>query len=80
MVSVFSPEKTDRIGIGIKIFIKIAGVFDRGEIYTGAILAVRIAKRPAAGIELITFIMKKLCSGLVLHHQPKISPRFYNSL
>ena len=80
MVSVFSPEKTDRIEIGIKIFIKIAGVFGRGENYTGAILAVRIAKRPAAGMELITFIMKKLFSGLVLPHQPKISPRFYNSL
>ena len=40
MVPVFSPEKTDRIGIGIKIFIKIAGVFDKGENYTGAILAV----------------------------------------
>ena len=45
----FSPEKTDRCAlnfekasrIGIKIsFIKIAGVFGRGEI-TGAILAVR---------------------------------------
>ena len=84
MVSAFSPEKmcfeeASRIGIKIS-FIKIAGVFDRGEIYTGAILAVRIAKRPAAGMELITFIMKKLWSGLVVHHQPKISPRFYNSL
>ena len=68
----FSPEKTDRCAlnfqkasrIGIKIsFIKIAGVFGRGE-STGAILAVRINKRHAAGMELITLIMKKLCSGL----------------
>ena len=44
-------------------FTKIAGVFDRREI-TGAILAVRINKRHAAGVELITLIMKKLCSGL----------------
>ena len=68
----FSPEKTDRCAlnfqkasrIGIKIsFIKIAGVFGRGE-STVAILAVRIDKRHAAGMELITLIMKKLCSGL----------------
>ena len=55
-------EEASRIGIKIS-FIKIAGVFDRGEI-TVAILAVRINKRHAAGMELITFIMKKLCSRL----------------
>ena len=50
--------------IGMKIsFIKIAGVFGRGE-STGAILAVRINKRHVAVMELITLIMKKLCSGL----------------
>ena len=51
-------EEASRIGIKIS-FIKIAGVFGRGE-NTGAILAVRINKRQAAGVEL----MKKLCSGL----------------
>ena len=80
----FSPEKTDRCAlnfekasrIGIKIsFIKIAGVLARGE-STGAILAVRINERHAAGMELITFIMKKLCSALSCQHQLKISPRF----
>ena len=56
-------EEASRIGIKIS-FIKIAGVFgDRGE-STGAILAVRINKRQAAGKELITLTMKKLCSGL----------------
>ena len=57
-------EEPSRIGIKIS-FIKIAGVFGRGE-STGAILAVRINKRHAAGMELITgtLIMKKLCSGL----------------
>ena len=54
-------EEASRIGIKIS-FIKIAGVFGRGE-STGAILAVRINKRQAAGKELITLIMKKLCSG-----------------
>ena len=49
-------EEASRIGIKIS-FIKIAGVFDKGE-STGAILAV-------AGMELITLIMKKLCSGLI---------------
>ena len=43
-------EEPSRIGIKI-LFIKIAGVFDRGEI-TGAILAVRITKRHDAGLEL----------------------------
>ena len=71
-------EEASRIGIKIS-FIKITGVFDRGEI-TGATLAVRITKRHAAGMELITLIMKKRCSGLVVHHQPKIIPRFYKSL
>ena len=52
-------EEASRIGIKIS-FIKIAGVFDRGEII-GAILAVRITKRHADGMELITLIMKKLC-------------------
>ena len=66
-------EKASRIGIKIS-FIKIAGVLARGE-STGAILAVRINKRHAAGMELITFIMKKLCSGLSCHHQLKIRPR-----
>ena len=61
---VFSPEEEEESRIGIKkSFIKIAGVFGRGE-NTGAILAVRINKRQAAGVELITLIMKKLCSGL----------------
>ena len=53
-------EEASRIGIKIS-FIKIAGVFDRGEII-GAILAVRITKRPAAGMELITLIMKNFVS------------------
>ena len=57
-------EEGSRIGIKISfIIIKIAGVFDRGE-SAGAILAVRINKRHAAGMELITLIMKNLCSGL----------------
>ena len=56
-------EEASRIGIKIS-FIKIAGVFGRGE-SIGTILAVRINKRHAAGMhELITLIMKKLCSGL----------------
>ena len=50
-------EEASRIGIKIS-FIKIAGVFGRGE-NTGAILAVRINKRHAAGMELITFKMEK---------------------
>ena len=45
-------EEASRIGINIS-FTKITDVFDRGEI-TGAILAVRINKRHAAGMELIT--------------------------
>ena len=49
--------------IEIKIsFIKIAGVFGRGE-STGAMLAVRINKRHAAGMELITLIMKNFVQG-----------------
>ena len=56
-------EEASRIGIK-KSFIKIAGVFDRGE-STGAILAVRINKCHAAGMELIALVMKKLCSGLI---------------
>ena len=55
-------EEASRIGIKIS-FIKIAGVFGRRE-STGAILAVRINKRHAAGMELITLIMKKLYSWL----------------
>ena len=55
-------EEASRIVIKIS-FIRKAGVFCRGE-STGAILAVRINKRQAAGKELITLIMKKLCSGL----------------
>ena len=55
-------EEASRIGIQIS-FIKIAGVFGRGE-STGVKFAVRINKRYAAGMELITFKMKKLCSGL----------------
>ena len=55
-------EELSRIGIKIS-FIKIAGVFGRGE-STGEILAVRMNKSHAAGMELITFIMKKLYSGL----------------
>ena len=55
-------EGASRIGIKIS-FIKIAGVLGRGE-STGAVLAVRINKRHAAVMELITLIMKKLCSGL----------------
>ena len=55
-------EEASRIGIKIS-FIKIAGVFGRGE-STGAILAVRVNKRHAAGMALISLIMKKLCSGL----------------
>ena len=55
-------EEASRIGNKIP-FIKIASVFGRGE-STGAILAVRINKRHAAGMESITLIMKKLCSGL----------------
>ena len=43
-------EEPSRIGIKI-LFIKIAGVFDRGEI-TGAILAVRITKRHDVGLQL----------------------------
>ena len=42
-------EKASRIGIK-ESFIKIANVFGRGE-GTGAILAVRINKRHAAGME-----------------------------
>ena len=42
-------EEASRIGIKTS-FIKIAGVFGRGE-STGAILAVRINKRHAAGME-----------------------------
>ena len=71
----FSPEKTDRCALKKRqeleqplmsfwiSFIKTAGVLARGE-STGAILAVRIDKRHAAIMELITLIMKKLCSGL----------------
>ena len=55
-------EEASRIGIKIP-FIKIAGVFSRVE-STGAILAVRINKHHAAGMELITLVLKKLCSGL----------------
>ena len=55
-------EEASRIEIKIS-FINIAGVFSRRE-STGAILAVRINKRHAAGMELITLIMKKLSSGL----------------
>ena len=55
-------EEASRNGIKISFF-KIAGVFGRGE-RTGAILGVRINKRHAAGIELITLKMKKICSGL----------------
>ena len=55
-------EEASRIEIKIS-FINIAGVFSRGE-STDAILAVRINKRHAAGMELITLIMKKLSSGL----------------
>ena len=54
-------EEASRIGIK-KSFIKIAGVFDRGE-STGAILAVRINKCHAAGMELITLIMKNFVQG-----------------
>ena len=43
-------EEPSRIGIKI-LFIKIAGVFDRGEI-TSAILAVRITKRHDVGLQL----------------------------
>ena len=46
-------EEASRIGIKMS-FIKIAGVFGRGE-STGAILAVRINKRHAAGMELINY-------------------------
>ena len=46
-------KEASRIGMKIS-FIKIAGVFGRGEI-TGAILAVRINKRHAAGMELINY-------------------------
>jgi len=72
---VFSPEKTNRCALKKRqeleqplmsfwiSFIKIAGVLARGE-GTGAILAVRINKRHAAGMELIALIMKKLCSRL----------------
>ena len=42
-------EEASRIGIKIS-FIKIASVFGRGE-STGAILAVRINKRYASGME-----------------------------
>ena len=45
-------EEASRIGIKIS-FIKIAGVFGRGEsTIAGAILVVRINKRHAAGMEL----------------------------
>ena len=67
-------------------FIKTAGVLARGE-STGAILAVRIDKRHAAIMELITLIMKKLCSGLsctlstenksqILHKPLVIDPQY----
>ena len=46
-------EAASRIEIKIS-FIKLAGVFGRGE-STGAILAVRINKRHAAGMELINY-------------------------
>ena len=55
-------EEASRIGIKTS-FIKIAGALDGGKI-TGTILAVRINQRHAAGMELITVIMKKLCPGL----------------
>jgi len=42
-------EEASRIGIKTS-FIKIAGVFGRGE-STGAILAIQINKRHAAGME-----------------------------
>ena len=54
-------EEASRIAIKIS-FIKIAGVFGRGE-STGAILAVGINKRHAAGMELITLIMKNFVQG-----------------
>ena len=57
-------EGASRIGIKMS-FIKIAGVFGRGErALVQYIVAVRINNRHAAGMELITLIMKKLCSGL----------------
>ena len=55
-------EEASRIGIKIS-FIKIAGIFDRGEI-TGAILAVRITKRRDAEMELIYTHNEKTCSSL----------------
>ena len=54
-------EEASRIGIK-RSFIKIAGVLGRGE-GTGAILAVRINKRHAAGVELVTLIMKNFVQG-----------------
>ena len=58
-------EEASRIGIKIS-FIKIAGVFGRGE-NTGAILAVRINKRHDAGMELITFKKEKTLFAVKLY-------------
>ena len=73
-------EEPSRIGIKI-LFIKIAGVFDRGEI-TGAILAVRITKKNyAAGLELnYTHNGKILCRVKLFIINRKKGPDFTKAL
>ena len=72
-------EEASRIGIKIS-FIKIAGVFDRGEI-TGAILAVRITKRHDAGLELnYTHDGKILCRVKLFIINRKKGPDFTKAL
>ena len=72
-------EEASRIGIKIS-FIKIARVFDRGEI-TGAILAVRITKRHDAGLELnYTHNGKILCRAKLFIINRQKGPDFTKAL
>ena len=68
-------EEPSRIGIKI-LFIKIAGVFDRGEI-TSAILAVRITKRHDVGLQLnYTHNGEILCGAKLFIINRKKGPDF----
>ena len=72
-------EEASRLGIKIS-FIKIAGVFDRGEI-TCVILAVRITKRHDAGLELnYTNDGKILCRVKLFIINRKKGPDFTKAL